>query len=71
MRDDVVSELVLALIEGRAMRKDAAVAARTIISRRFTDYHNKFGTLSLDELRGDGEGVAFIDLIPDTQRLWA
>ena len=66
LRDDVVAELHLALIERRLMPDQIATAARTFVNRAIAAWQSAWGPRSLDdELSPDG-GRTLADVIGDS-----
>ncbi len=65
LTDDAISDLWIAVAEGRVTLDRLAQGARRIRGRLFDTYANPRGHRSLDEDIGDGEGFRMIDLIRD------
>jgi hypothetical protein len=69
-RDDVIGDIVEAVLSGRLKPGDIEKEATKFVRARFRTDHNKFGDLSLDvPLWTDGE-TRLIDVIPEEQGLW-
>lgn len=65
LRDDMASEMWLALLEGRISADQIPAAAGGICNQVARDFANRFGPRSLDEDLSDGEGFKLLDLIQD------
>lgn len=63
--DDTVSDVWLALAEGQLSPDQISAQAGKFRNRVTKSYANKFGTRSLDEEIGDGDGFRMIDLLKD------
>lgn len=63
--DDVVSDMWLALAEGRLSSDQISAQAGKFRNRVIGNYANKFGPRSLDEDIGDGDGFRMLDLLKD------
>lgn len=68
MRDDVVGEMLLAVIEGRVSRDAIGAAVRQFVNHSYRLDHNRWGALSLDEPI-PGTTIRRIDTI--TEGLWS
>jgi hypothetical protein len=72
LRDDIVSDVYLAIREGRLHPREIEAAATKFISAAFAAWANRWGALSLDALIGDGaDGPSFIELVEDEAALAA
>lgn len=65
LRDDMASEMWLALLEGRITADQIPAAAGGICNQVARDFANRFGPRSLDEDLTDGDGFTLLDLIRD------
>ncbi len=65
LRDDMASEMWLALLEGRISADQIPAAAGSICNQVARDFANRFGPRSLDEDLSDGDGFKLLDLIRD------
>jgi hypothetical protein len=63
--DDAVSDIWLALAEGRLSPDQISGQARRFRNRVIGDYASKFGPRSLDEEIGNGDGFRMLDLLKD------
>lgn len=69
-RDDVIGDMVEAVLCGKLKPGDIEKQAPKFVSARFRTDHNKFGDLSLDvPIWADSETNLF-DIIPEEQALW-
>lgn len=70
LRDDIISDMIVAVLEGR--EADAVCAdARRFIGRGFRQWASKFGPASLDEARFDDSAETLVASIPDPAALAA
>lgn len=66
VRDDVIGELYLAVIEGRVEVEQIAAAVRSFVNRGLADWQPAYGPRSLDEtLSRDGKRT-LAEVIGDT-----
>lgn len=66
LRDDVISDMWLAIAEGRLSEEQVAVAAAQYRGKTIGLYASRFGPRSLDEdIGGEGDGFRMLDLIRD------
>ncbi len=65
LRDDMASEMWLALLEGRISANQIPAAAGSICNQVARDFANRFGPRSLDEDLSDDGGFKLLDLIRD------
>lgn len=70
LRDDIISDMIVAVLEGRGASAVCA-DARRFISRGFRQWASKFGPASLDEARFDDSDEALVASIPDPAALAA
>jgi len=63
--DDAVSDMWLALAEGRLSPSQISAEAGKFRNRVIGSYASKFGPRSLDEDIGDGDGFRMLDLLKD------
>jgi hypothetical protein len=63
LRDDVISEMFLALLEGRLSRDQIGTEAKTYTGRAIGQWQSKWAPVSLDEDL-TGEGFRLVDVIP-------
>ena len=63
--DDAVSDIWLALAEGRLSPQRISAEAGKFRNRVIKSYASKFGPRSLDEDIGDGDGFRMLDLLKD------
>jgi len=63
--DDAVSDVWLALAEGRLSAQQISAEAGKFRNRVIGSYASKFGPRSLDEDIGDGDGFRMLDLLKD------
>lgn len=71
LRDDVVSDMTLAWIEGRLRADDIEKRARDFVNARFKSDHNKWGDISLDVPLSEDGTVTLGDILPEDRRLWS
>jgi hypothetical protein len=70
-RDDIISNITLAVLEGRLKQSQIACQVKEFIRASFRDDHNRWGDVSLDVPIGhDVESAPRINFIRDDQRLW-
>ena len=69
IRDEVIADLYLAVVEGRLEPADLKDAARVLINRSFSTWANVYGPASLDESLGDDSTATRGDMIADTTAL--
>lgn len=65
LRDDVVSEMWLAVAEGRLSPDQIPRQAARFRNQTMANYASRFGLRSLDEEIGDGDGYRMIDMLKD------
>lgn len=65
LRDDMASEMWVALLEGRFSAEQISAEANSICNQVARDLADRFGPRSLDEDLSDGEGFKLLDLIRD------
>lgn len=66
LKDDVISDMWLAIAEGRLSEEQVAEVAARYRSKTIGLYASRFGPRSLDEdIGGEGDGFRMIDLIRD------
>ncbi|WP_230629330.1 hypothetical protein [Sphingomonas sp. Leaf37] len=63
--DDAVSDMWLAIAEGRLSVEQVAGQASRYRNKVVASYASRFGTRSLDEEIGDGDGFRMIDMLKD------
>lgn len=63
LRDDVISEMFLALMEGRLSRDQIGAEAKAYSGRAIGQWQSKWAPMSLDEDL-TGEGFRLVDVIP-------
>jgi transposase len=68
-RDDAISEMYLAHLEGAAPMSDVAAEARHFASRTVAAFESKFGPRSLDEKLFDDSGTTLGDTLVDPAAL--
>jgi hypothetical protein len=66
--EESISDIVLAVLEGRMAEGDIETQARKVSNRAIETWASKFGHASLDAARGD-EGWSLYDLIPDDDQV--
>lgn len=72
LREDVLSDIYLAIREGVLHPRDVEAAARKFIGAAFAAWANRWGNLSLDVAASAvGNGPTFADLIEDEHALAA
>ncbi len=64
LRDDVINDLCLAVLDGRVAESEIKAAARTFTSCALKAWQSQYGPRSLDEERGDG-GLKLLDTLGD------
>lgn len=65
VRDDVIAEIYLAVIEGRIEVEQIAAAARSFVSRGLADWQSAYGPRSLDAKLFDDGSRTLSDAIGD------
>lgn len=65
LRDDAISDIYLAMQEGRLSIADLTQHSRKAVAHVVKDYADPWGNRSLDEEIGDGDGFRMIDLLKD------
>lgn len=70
LREDIISDVYLAIREGRLHPRNIEAEARRFINAAFGAFANRWGALSLDALIAD-EGATFLDMLPDPAALEA
>lgn len=68
-RDDAISDMYLAMLEGRVSTADIAAEARRFASRAVAAFESKFGPRSLDERLFDGGDLTFGETLVDPAAL--
>lgn len=68
-RDDAISDLYLAVLEGSVAVGDVAAEARRYATKAVSQWENRFGPRSLDELAFEGGRVTLGDMIADPDTL--
>lgn len=63
--DDAVSDMWLAIAEGRLTAEEVSSQASRYRNRVVASYASRFGTRSLDEEVGSGDGFRMIDMLKD------
>lgn len=72
LREDIVSEVYLAIREGRLHPREIEAMAGRFIGAAFAAWANRWGALSLDVRSGEGEGApTFAELVEDESALAA
>jgi len=65
LRDDITSEIFVAVIEGRIDEDQIKAAARSFIARGVAEWQSRYGPRSLDEKLGQDGSLTLGDLIED------
>jgi transposase-like protein len=65
LRDDVISDLYLAVLEGEVEEEAIEQHAGRFIGRGFGMWANRYGPLSLDTPLADDDGRRWVEMIPD------
>ena len=65
LRDDIVSDLYLAVLQGEVTETDIGSAAPRFISRAFATWADKWGAKSMDAPLGDGDERTLADTLED------
>lgn len=68
-RDDAISDLYLAVLEGSVAVNDVAREARRFASQAVDQWESRYGPRSLDEVAFDGGRETFADMIVDPATL--
>jgi hypothetical protein len=70
MRDDIIQNLWVAVMEDRVQRNEITGKIGHFIKSEFRTHHNAWGPTSLDvPVWIDGD-TGLIDIIPEEQALW-
>lgn len=69
LRDDVISDMYVALLENEITFEQIADEAGAYSTRAVADFESRFGPLSLDESRFEGGGETFRDTVEDESAL--
>lgn len=65
LRDDIISEIFVAVIEGRIEEDQIKAAARSFIARGIAEWQSRYGPRSLDEKLSQDSSATLGDLIED------
>jgi hypothetical protein len=71
LRDDIMSDVYLAIREGRVHPREIEQVAKQFISAAFAAFSNRWGAISLDATIGDGSTATFLDALEDERALAA
>lgn len=69
LRDDVVSEIYLAVIEGRVEAEQVCAVVKSFVSRGMAQWQSAYGSRSLDQKLHDDGGRTLGDLLDDRTAL--
>jgi len=71
LRDDVTSEMILAILEGTIAEADIRAHAKRFANAATAEYRSKWAPISLESAMFDGAGETLADSIPDPSALAA
>ena len=71
LREDIMSDIYLAIREGELHPRDIRAAAHRFVGSAYRCFANKWGAVSLDALTGDDDTLRLVDLIEDPAALAA
>ncbi|AHE52810.1 hypothetical protein NX02_05355 [Sphingomonas sanxanigenens DSM 19645 = NX02] len=71
LRDDMISEAYLQVLEGRIKGNATPTDMKKVISGVFRRFANKWGDVSLDEPVSAGSDTLLRDMIPEDAGLYA